>query len=121
MIDYAIKPATSQHGGWMLMRGRHRLHGSVTFPSVTAAKLYAWQRWGVIAMAVRGGEVRFNPSNLVHAALARIEAGYRSTNQVVAVAPLHYLIRRSTFGVEVQVTYRVDDKAAYARRTFEPL
>lgn len=94
---------------------------SADYATVQSAKMGCFLRFGVVPIACYGDEVPFNSGDPCHAALARIEARHNPLNEIVGVAPAHYLIRRSRFGVERPIHYRYskEQNTIYARKDSE--
>jgi hypothetical protein len=107
-------------GGFLLWCEAHRARRP--FTSVHAAKAACWQQHAHIPVRVYSGDEQpFNQFEPLHATLAIIEAWHSATSEVVAVGTHHYLIRRSRFGIEVPINYKVVDGRVFARGDSQPL
>lgn len=92
------------------------------FENPQVAKAACWQRFNAVAVRMYDdAEIPFNDAVPLHKALAAIEGRYSATNTVVAVGMHTYLVRRSRFGIEVQVLWNCSDGQVTARSDCEQL
>lgn len=107
-------------GPWVLMHNEcDPVETDRTFKTLTAAKQFAWQAYGVIPVTMFEPGVRpFSIDNPTHAAIAELESRH-SPFLVVAVGPDAYYIRRNRFGMETQVRYVIHDGSVKARNDWE--
>lgn len=117
-----VKTTAGRFKGYRLKHNAELIGTSMIYTSLGEAKLDCFKRFGVVPVrAYTGKEVAFNENDPVHAALLRIEQRQPrcNTNMIVAVDVGHYLVRRSKFGVEVPIQYRVKVGCVFARNDQE--
>lgn len=86
------------------------------FKTVQDAKVACIAATGVNPVRCYGDEVVFDNASAVHRALALIEYRHDPIGEIVAVGKRHYVKRRTRFGVEIPIRYRLTDAQAVTAR-----
>lgn len=89
--------------------GKRAMWSRQHFYTVPTAKKYLIDKLDVNPVRSYGvREALFDKANPRHAALARVEYRHNPHGEVVSVAPSYYTVRRTRYGIEEAIQYRVD-------------